>query len=777
MTEKELEVMLKKNFYLDSSPDFNRVWENYQILKKEGRNMAEKKEGIKLFLWFASFCLLIIVGWVLVSRYSAVFKKEKIDKGEAIVATVVVGDVSVKKMGAADWKKLKVEDILQMGDYLRTGKDSFCELQMIKRGVFKIDALSEIYLANLINVDGKINSQIKLAKGGIGLKPKKLEKDEVFEVHTESAIAAVRGTKFYVSVDETGDTKVAVSEGKVAVTPKIKAETLKKEGLVDEASLKKIQEEVIKPVEIKSGEEVSVKKESVEKIDQVFSEAVKTIVSEKGGEIQNMEKGVPVLASEIANNIQKKLEEIAQKKEKSLVENVSTFAIEKKEVSPEIKQKLDNITEDRIIEKIEDKVKILFDSNPRGAKVFVNEKELGITPLEIVIEKGKNINVRLEKEGFEPFVQEYTIAGGLNIQPTLKEKIKEMMASSSSSKIKEELIASSSVASVIEPGSLEWEKSIKLEDVKFDYVPVLYKGKIYGVAGDRILILSLDGKLIDTIKVFANAQVTRLAVSGNIVVAGTDKGGLYAYSTTGKLLWKNNEIESQKFGASPVIYGDKIYAPGLEKGIRVFTLDGKEVDRIPVRSPIYSAPFITENGKKIIVATEDGTISCFDIETKNELWKVSSDARILYPLIGSKSMVFTLTRASGELIAYSIKDGSKMWSVTFPAIQKSDIEPVYYNGKIILTKQSQEKSVILIVDSQKGKLESTIEVDEMISHPYIFDNKIYFGGDSGKIYCYSIEKGSSVWVYKPAKKGLTFVVAGSDGVYGISKNKMVKVVR
>ena len=170
--------------------------------------MAENKNGIRIIVWVVIILVIAAAAWFEYSQYSSVLKNKKIDKDEAFVISLVVGDVNIKKSSSSVWSGLKESDIVQMGDSVKTGPDSYCELQLVKRGVFRIEASSEIYISTLINENNKINSKTILDKGIIALKPEKLKEGENFEVQTSIVNAAVRGTRFSVNILSNGDTKV-----------------------------------------------------------------------------------------------------------------------------------------------------------------------------------------------------------------------------------------------------------------------------------------------------------------------------------------------------------------------------------------------------------------------------------------------------------------------------------------------------------------------------------------------------------------------------------------
>ncbi len=766
MNEKELEFLLKSNIFVDSSPDFEEVWKNY-ILKKKEDYMSEKKGGIKLFVWALAFSILVVFGVVFVSKYSLVIKQDKIEKGEALIVSGVVGDVYAQKVGSSDWKKVKVEEILQMGDNIKTEKESYCELQMVKKGIFRIEPSSQVLLATLVNSDNKIQSKFKLEKGGMALKPRKLEKGEVFEVHTESAVAAVRGTKFFVAVDENGDTKVSVAEGVVKVVPNVKAiDKAKEAGHIDEKTAEVLKESIVKPVEVGAGEEVGLKKEKLEKVDNVIKEAIKEVATTKGTEELKPEV--------ITTKIEQKVSEVAKKEEKTT--DLSSIMLERRSISKETEQKLNLISEDKILDKKDNNSKVNFVSVPDKAKVYIDGKEVGVTPFEMLIEKGKKINVRIEKEGFEIFSKEYDVSADFNIEATLNQKLVEVASSSSAVSS-----ASATVAKVETPkivsGEIDWEKSIALNVSEFDYQPVLYKGKIIAVSLDNVYIFDLNGTLTKKVVVKSGIQLTKVAAGANMFVVGAEDSGLYAYDLTGKLLWKNEKVGGQKFGGHPVIYGDKIFASSFKDGIYVLNQSGEILDNIKLPSQIFASPLVIEGGKKIIYALENGNLVCYNLESKKEEWTKAYEDRIVYPLVGNDSTVVTFVRGSGILKGYSTADGNKKWEINLSEMQKTDIDPIVSGGNIVIAKSGDTSSVITVVNLGSGKIVSRIQIGEKITQPYLSGNSLFVGAKSGKIYAYDIESKKNLWTSDTKKKSSISVVADKEGVFGISSGAMLKVLR
>ncbi len=358
----------------------------------------------------------------------------------------------------------------------------------------------------------------------------------------------------------------------------------------------------------------------------------------------------------------------------------------------------------------------------------------------------------------------------------MNQKLVEVASSSS---------AVSSVASVttkvekqkLVSGDIDWEKSITIGAQEFDYLPVLYRGKIISVLLDNVYIFDLNGTLTKKFVVKSGIQLTKVAVGGNMFVVGAEDNGLYAYDLNGKLLWKNEKVGGQKFGGHPVIYGDKIFASSFKDGIYILSQNGEILDNIKLAAQIFASPLVIDGGKKIIYALENGNLVCYNVENKKEEWVKAYEDRIVYPLIGNDSTVVTFVRSSGILKGYSTADGNKKWELSLAELQKTDIDPLINGGNIVLSKSGDTSSLIVVVNLSTGKTISRIQINEKITQPYLSGSSLFVGTTSGKIYAYDIETKKNIWISDTKKKSTISVVADKDGVFGISSRAMLKVVR
>lgn len=87
----------------------------------------------------------------------------------------------------------KIGDIVKAGDVIKTGEDAVCEVVFLEGNIVKVEPNTEMAL-NLTEE----SSSISLIEGRAGFALKN-PPSETFEVETSTAIAAIRGTVFYVA--------------------------------------------------------------------------------------------------------------------------------------------------------------------------------------------------------------------------------------------------------------------------------------------------------------------------------------------------------------------------------------------------------------------------------------------------------------------------------------------------------------------------------------------------------------------------------------------------
>lgn len=148
-------------------------------------------------------------------------QKQVLSDQITFILDVYTGSVDISRDEGKNWKMADVGQELAENDQIRTGPDSFCDIIMPDRGIFRIADNSIVLLSNL----KKQLEVINIKKGKILANiTKKLAEDETFLVGTTTAVVSVRGTEFSVLTD--GEkTVTAVKKGEVKVRKNISLNT------------------------------------------------------------------------------------------------------------------------------------------------------------------------------------------------------------------------------------------------------------------------------------------------------------------------------------------------------------------------------------------------------------------------------------------------------------------------------------------------------------------------------------------------------------------------
>ena len=130
------------------------------------------------------------------------------------------GTVEIHKAGAPGWAPARKGDTLDQGDRVRTGEKAWCELLLRDGSYVKLDAGSETAADELkASADGRFFSFSFLRGKALWMAARlKAKTASKFSVRTPSAVCAVRGTDFSITVSTSGETAVGLFEGAVALT-------------------------------------------------------------------------------------------------------------------------------------------------------------------------------------------------------------------------------------------------------------------------------------------------------------------------------------------------------------------------------------------------------------------------------------------------------------------------------------------------------------------------------------------------------------------------------
>jgi len=130
---------------------------------------------------------------------------------DAAVAHVVSvqGAIEVRAAGASAWQAVQREQAFCAGDTVRAGEHSRADLTLLDQSVLRLRSGTELTLEGVRDDE---SYWVALARGAAHFLSRQGERK--LEVNTPYTVAGVRGTEFYVGVEE-GRTELTVFEGRV----------------------------------------------------------------------------------------------------------------------------------------------------------------------------------------------------------------------------------------------------------------------------------------------------------------------------------------------------------------------------------------------------------------------------------------------------------------------------------------------------------------------------------------------------------------------------------
>ncbi|MDB6130087.1 MAG: hypothetical protein JWM04_1194 [Verrucomicrobiales bacterium] len=149
-------------------------------------------------------CLFVVFGML--------GRLEAASSGVTIVS--FEGKVDIFRNGRAAWTPAQTNINLKLGDKVRTGINSRAVLRISEVSVVRMKELS-VFLVQPMS-SGTNSSGLNLQQGGSFFFNR--DKPSEIQFRTPSASGAIRGTEFELSVLETGETRVALLDGKIAIS-------------------------------------------------------------------------------------------------------------------------------------------------------------------------------------------------------------------------------------------------------------------------------------------------------------------------------------------------------------------------------------------------------------------------------------------------------------------------------------------------------------------------------------------------------------------------------
>lgn len=137
------------------------------------------------------------------------------DKHIAGTVNFMIGDVFVSSDGK-NWNNADFDMKIYAGDQIKTGMESRCEITLPDGSIIRMEEKSLQQFKCVEPQKRAKSSSIFLSAGKIWLNARKIvSKDESFQVRTDKAVCAIRGTTFQVDASEES-TQITVFKGEIA---------------------------------------------------------------------------------------------------------------------------------------------------------------------------------------------------------------------------------------------------------------------------------------------------------------------------------------------------------------------------------------------------------------------------------------------------------------------------------------------------------------------------------------------------------------------------------
>lgn len=179
-------------------------------------------QGEQLALYIVSYNNGMVVQGQYV--YQWITKSDEVIKDSgtrfnSISGTVEVASYADYQLGK--WHFAKLDEVLSVGDHIRTGEESSCILSFADLSVFVMKEDTHI----ILNAPPDKDNKIALVWGKIKANIKKMMKDGSMEIDMSQAVAGIKGTTFIC--EEDGETStLKVFEGTVEFTSKATGESI-----------------------------------------------------------------------------------------------------------------------------------------------------------------------------------------------------------------------------------------------------------------------------------------------------------------------------------------------------------------------------------------------------------------------------------------------------------------------------------------------------------------------------------------------------------------------
>lgn len=226
-----------------------------------------------------------------------------------------------------------------------------------------------------------------------------------------------------------------------------------------------------------------------------------------------------------------------------------------------------------------------------------------------------------------------------------------------------------------------------------------------------------------------------VAISGNVVYAGSVDGTLYALNRNdGTMLWEFRTAGA--LHASPTVADGLVYVGSLDRTL--YALDsqsGKPVWRFDANAVVETTPVI--QGNLLFFGANNSRLYCLDRLTGQELWRYSTGDAVYASAVTGKQVVYVASTRQA-LLAVQMDTGKLLWrydSATFLTLPPA-YDPL--TDRLYLAANADPQ--LYCVDGATGKLLWQFDTGDWPSTgPLLNQRTLYLGGRDGTLSAYLLK--------------------------------------
>jgi outer membrane protein assembly factor BamB len=228
-----------------------------------------------------------------------------------------------------------------------------------------------------------------------------------------------------------------------------------------------------------------------------------------------------------------------------------------------------------------------------------------------------------------------------------------------------------------------------------------------------------------------------LVYNSSVYVLTFSNGTLWKLNTDGDIQWRVTTGGEISHYTSPTAYGGRIFFAGNDSGNALFSVyENSTISwKFPVEGDITSTPSVGYG--KVFLATNE---KLYAVGVDGKLvWSVDFNGTISSPAVANGKIY--IGSAEGKLYCFDAENGSLLW--TFTANGKIDSSPAVANGVVYFATNTPQ-GTIYAVNANTGDLLWYYRLNppsgsyyNIMSSPFIANNKLYIGADSGYVYCFN----------------------------------------